>query len=309
MQHLPLNGEKGGKGSVWADYSRSEFLEIEKRGVSKAHLNEFERSELPLYREADGWVTLLLFDIKLGERLEKERVHAYLKDGSIFTVNCAVYFEQFKKDASGKQTAEDALSFVILELTERNELALEEIERQIDEAEEKLLRKNTMPVEKFLAIKRTILSMNKIFWHERDMLFFIRHSPDLSIGEAARSNLDEAHASLLYSIDMNGTFREILTDALDVYHTMMSNRINASIKQLTVVTVILAIVSAVTGIPNTIATIFGIPYFPISASQKIMVLFGADIYPWDIILMLLVLGSVVPTFVLYWWWNKVKGKD
>lgn len=291
---------------VWIDLGDKESDVLQEFGLSRALFRSMNRSELPLYREFNNIVCLLAFNLRLDNSLAKERLHLYVTKEFVITVNCRRYMDAFRQLGKSSATPEDVMCFVLLEVSEDNERVIEAVEERIDGVEEKLIRRHEIHVEGLLGLKRTILAMNKIFWHERDMLFYLRHCAALEFSEEARVELDEAHNSLLYCIDLNGTFREILTDSLDVYHTVLSNKINFAIKRLTVVTVILAIVATVTSIPNTIATIFGIPYFPINPQTKLAELLGFDIFTWDLIVILIVVGAVVPSFVLFWWWNRVK---
>ncbi len=214
--------------------------------------------------------------------------------------------EAFAQLGKGETSAESALCYLLLTLSEANERLMEELELRAEGIQDKLIRKHEMHVSEVLSFKRTILSVNKVLWHTREILFYLRHCGILEFNPSDRAQLDEAHNSLLYCVDLNSTFREVLTDSLDVYHTIVSNKINKAIKRLTVITVVLAIIATITSIPNTIATILGIPYFPIDAKAKIAEVFGVGIYPWDLILLLLMLGSAIPSYMLFWWWDKVQ---
>ncbi len=301
-----LRKERKKRERIWVDISDKESDVLQEFGLTRALFKAMNRSELPLYREFNSIVCLLAFNLRLNNNLAKERLHLYVTKEFIITVNCRRYMDAFRQLGKESATPEDVMCFILLEVSEDNERVIEAVEDKIDGVEEKLIRRHEIHVESLLALKRTILAMNKIFWHERDLLFYLRHCTALELSNEARVELDEAHNSLLYCIDLNGTFREILTDSLDVYHTVLSTKINFAIKRLTVVTVILAIVATVTSIPNTIATIFGIPYFPINPQTKLAELFGFEIFTWDLIVILIVVGAVVPSFVLFWWWNRVK---
>jgi Mg2+ and Co2+ transporter CorA len=297
---------KGAKGPVWVDIDPKESDVLQEFGVTKAIFSEMSRGELPFYREFNEIICMLLLEVKLNATITKEKLQVYVTRDFILTINCRKYMEQFAKSGRTKATPEAAMGFILIGLSETNERIVEAVEKKIEGVEERLIKNRDVYVEGLLSTKRTIFAINKIFWHERDLLSFIRHSRLLNQSAESMAQLDEAHNSLLYCIDMNGNFREILTDSLDVYHTIISNKINSAIKKLTVVTVILAIIATVTSIPNTLATIFGIPYFPIKPDAKLAVLLGVDIFPWDIILVLIILGSLVPSILIYLWWNRVK---
>ncbi|MEW6329685.1 MAG: CorA family divalent cation transporter, partial [Candidatus Micrarchaeota archaeon] len=239
---VALKKERKKRERIWVDLNERESDVLQEFGITRALFRAMNRSELPLYREFNGIVCLLAFNLRLNNNLAKERLHIYVTKEFVVTVNCRRYMDAFRQLGKESATPEDVMCFILLEVSEDNERVVEAVEDKIDGVEEKLIRRHEIHVEGLLALKRTILAINKVFWHERDMLFYLRHCTALEFGSEARVELDEAHNSLLYCIDLNGTFREILTDSLDVYHTVLSTKINFAIKKLTVVTVILAIV-------------------------------------------------------------------
>jgi Mg2+ and Co2+ transporter CorA len=52
-----------------------------------------------------------------------------------------------------------------------------------------------------------------------------------------------------------------MTDAINVYLSAISNKINSAIKALTIVIFYLTVITTVTSFPNTVATFFGISQF------------------------------------------------
>jgi magnesium transporter len=72
---------------------------------------------------------------------------------------------------------------------------------------------------------------------------------------------DTTHEYLTRQIDIVETYREILSDAINAYLSTVSNRINRSIRSLTLVMFYLTIITTITSFPNTVATFFGISQF------------------------------------------------
>ena len=77
----------------------------------------------------------------------------------------------------------------------------------------------------------------------------------------ARVLFDTTHEELTRQVDIVETYREILSDTINVHLSAISNKINLSIKGLTVIIFYLTIVTTVTAFPNTVATFFGISQF------------------------------------------------
>ncbi|MFH0817701.1 MAG: CorA family divalent cation transporter [Candidatus Micrarchaeota archaeon] len=293
-------------GAIWVDMHESEIASLHEFGITNALFRTIKASELPIYYEFNKTVSLLLLKLKFDGAITKERIYIFARNGQLITINCRKQLEVFSQIGKGEPSIESALCFLLVSLTESNERLMEELELKVEGIQDRLIRKHDMQVDQVLSSKRMILSVNKVLWHEREIIFYLRHCSILDFGQAERAQLDEAHNSVLYCVDLNSTYREILTDSLDVFHTIVSNKINTAIKKLTIVTIVLAIIATITSIPNTIATIFGIPYFPIKPDTKVAIIFGYELFPWDIIVLLLVLGSVVPSMLLYVWWQKMK---
>jgi Mg2+ and Co2+ transporter CorA len=109
--------------------------------------------------------------------------------------------------------------------------------------------------------KLDMISFNKILWYERGLIFNLHKCGDSCMAAKARTLFDTTHEDLTRQIDIVETYREILSDAINVHLSAISNKINLSIKSLTIVIFYLTIVTTITSFPNTIATFFGIAQF------------------------------------------------
>ena len=106
-----------------------------------------------------------------------------------------------------------------------------------------------------------MVRFNKILWYERGLVFNLRKCSDDCMPAKVRALFDTTHEDLTRQIDIVETYREILSDAINVHLSAVSNKINLSIQGLTVVIFYLTIVTTLTSFPNTIATFFGISQF------------------------------------------------
>ncbi len=163
---------------------------------------------------------------------------------------------------------------------------LEWFEEQTIDLEDRIIGKPSQQLlREVLRLKAKIISFNKLLWYERGALFSLKKTSLSYVSSETAELFDDVHDDLVRQIDIVETFREILSDSLDAYLSTISNRINLSIRELTVVVLYLTIISTITVFPNTIATIFGIPTF------------GSSTNPW-IIIGLLVVSTVVPAIWL-----------
>jgi Mg2+ and Co2+ transporter CorA len=152
--------------------------------------------------------------------------------------------------------------FIIDEIIDGHYMHLEKLESLTSEMEELVVEK-TLPstLKRIFKLKSQMISFNKTLWYERGLIFSLRTCSDNCMPPKVRSLFDITHEDLTRQIDIVETYREIMSDAINVHLSAISNKINLSIQGLTVVIFYLTIVTTLTSFPNTIATFFGISQF------------------------------------------------
>jgi len=152
--------------------------------------------------------------------------------------------------------------FIIDEIIADHYIHIEKLEEVTSKIEEEVLEKNSSETLKHIfKLKTNMVRFNKILWYERGLVFNLRKCSDDCMPTKVRSLFDTTHEDLTRQIDIVETYREILSDAINVHLSAVSNKINLSIQGLTVVIFYLTIVTTLTSFPNTIATFFGISQF------------------------------------------------
>ena len=152
--------------------------------------------------------------------------------------------------------------FIIDEIIADHYIHIEKLEEVTSKIEEEVLEKNSSETLKHIfKLKTNMVRFNKILWYERGLVFNLRKCSDDCMPAKVRSLFDTTHEDLTRQIDIVETYREILSDAINVHLSAVSNKINLSIQGLTVVIFYLTIVTTLTSFPNTIATFFGISQF------------------------------------------------
>jgi Mg2+ and Co2+ transporter CorA len=153
--------------------------------------------------------------------------------------------------------------YIIDEIIADNYHQIEKLEDLTAEIEEEVLENTSQEtLKKIFSLKSNMVSFNKILWYERGIIFDIRKSGDTSsLSAKSRALFDTTHDDLTRQIDIVETYREILSDAINVHLSATSNKINLSIQGLTIVIFYLTIVTTLTSFPNTVATFFGISQF------------------------------------------------
>jgi Mg2+ and Co2+ transporter CorA len=147
-----------------------------------------------------------------------------------------------------------------------------------------------------------LLQMSRRFWGSSKVLFSIKNDlTPIQVDETLLRLFDDVHDTCIYQIQIVGTQREVLTGALTIYETVLANRLaaisntlNISIKKLTYIMMLLTGIATVLTVPNTIATVFGIPYFEGLAGNS------------SLILGILGLSLLLPIIWFYKYWKKVR---
>jgi|YelNatPaOPRAMG01_1025707.scaffolds.fasta_scaffold44087_2 magnesium transporter len=152
--------------------------------------------------------------------------------------------------------------FLIDEIVANHYDQLEKLEGLTSQIEEEVVEK-TKPetLKRIFKLKSNMIRFNKTLWYERGLIFNLRKCGDTCMAAKARALFDTTHEDLTRQIDIVETYREILSDAINVHLSAISNKINLSIQGLTVVIFYLTVVTTVTSFPNTVATFFGISQF------------------------------------------------
>jgi len=168
--------------------------------------------------------------------------------------------------------------YILDEIVEDHFIHLEEIEANTVSLEEEVLEETGKDIlRKVFSLKANLVSFNKILWYERGLIFNLKNCSANWCPTRSRSLFDTTHEYLTRQIDIVETYREILSDAINAHLSTTSNKINTSIRRLTLVMFYLTIVTTLTSFPNTIATFFGISQFGSTHSVIIFVALIASI--------------------------------
>ncbi len=178
--------------------------------------------------------------------------------------------------------------YLLDEIIDYNFTHLEKLEELVADLEEEIMEKvDADSIKKVFSLKSHMVSFNKILWYERGVIFNLRKTQAAYFTEKVRKLFDTAHEFMTRQIDIVETFREIMTDAINVYLSAISNKINSAIKALTIVIFYLTVITTLTSFPNTVATFFGISQF---GHTDAMIVFAA-----------IILSIIIP---LLWLWNR-----
>ncbi len=127
---------------------------------------------------------------------------------------------------------------------------LERIDDAIDELEDAIvLAPDDEQLQRVFHLKRALVTLRRIITPQRDLaartIDEIAELPGLDPG--TRDYFRDVYDHLIRVSDMVDSYRDLLTSAMDVYLSTVSNRLNAIVKQLTLVATVFLPITALTG--------------------------------------------------------------
>lgn len=125
---------------------------------------------------------------------------------------------------------------------------LEHYGESIDELELKVLSQKGVSSGEIFATKRELLQLRRAVWPQRDLLAQLLREDSPLIQPDTRIYLRDTYDHAVQIMDMVETFREIASSLMDLLMTITSNRLNETMKVLTVVSSIFLPMTFVAGI-------------------------------------------------------------
>jgi magnesium transporter len=135
------------------------------------------------------------------------------------------------------------------------------------------------------ALKRDLVNLRKAIWPHRDMLAVLQREADDLIEANTRDYVRDAYDHVVRIIDLTEALRDVASDLMNTYLTMVSNRMNEVMKVLTIV--------ATTFIPlSFIAGLYGMNFDRSISRWNMPELGWVFGYPAALLLMLAVAGGM-----------------
>ncbi|MGO9344253.1 MAG: magnesium/cobalt transporter CorA [Acidimicrobiales bacterium] len=127
---------------------------------------------------------------------------------------------------------------------------LSKLDDEIDRVEDAIFKSPTdEQLQQLFAMKRELIAMRKVITPMRDMLGAVFTGVVELPGFTADTSgwLRDAYDHMIRISDLVDSYRDLLTGAMDVYLSTVSNRLNSVMKQLTVIATIFLPLTFVTG--------------------------------------------------------------
>ncbi len=103
-------------------------------------------------------------------------------------------------------------------------------------------------MDRLFAAKRALLLLRRVAAPQRDMMNILMRHDSVQVGESLRAYFRDIYDHLLRITEQIDTHRDLLASALDIYLSLISNRLNEIVKVLTIITAVFASLAVISGI-------------------------------------------------------------
>ncbi len=131
---------------------------------------------------------------------------------------------------------------------------LEELDDELEEIEDKIFVKSDAKlISRLFALKRKLVEIRRVIMPMRDILNSLSRRDYKYIDQKTSIYFRDVYDHLLRLTDMTDTMRDLVTNAMEGYLSVISNNLNVIMKQLTAITVIVML-------PTLLASIYGMNF-------------------------------------------------
>ncbi len=119
----------------------------------------------------------------------------------------------------------------------------------IDEAENELLSSPSMDdLNNMRRMKRDLIYIHKSVWPLREVVARMERDAGTLIADATQPYIRDAYSHIIQIIDTTETYRELLSGLMDLYLSMVSNKMNEIMKVLTIISTIFIPLTFIAGV-------------------------------------------------------------
>jgi magnesium transporter len=205
--------------------------------------------------------------------------------GHIDAVDYEVLADRMRRQVFSRQRGASFIAYHICEwLVETLQPALEKLDDRIDALEDQVvLGTGAAPMQELFGLKRDLVDLRRRVAPLRDVMQRLGSHGVLFVEPETEVYFRDVHDDVRRVIEILDTYRDILSSALDLHLSSVSNRLNKAMKQLTVVATMFMPLSFIVGLFGT---------------NFVNMPFGSLF--WFVMMFVLLLASVA-TMLIYSW--------
>ncbi len=158
-------------------------------------------------------------------------------------------WEACRRDFRHTQRGADHLLYKIIDFVVAAYMPIvEKIDKEIDEIEDKIFEKpDSKILENLFALKRNLLSMRRVLTPQREVLNKLARDDYRVVDPNDQVFFRDVYDHLVRLHDLNESMRDLVGGALDMYLSVINNRLNEVMKTLTVITSVFMPISFIAG--------------------------------------------------------------
>jgi magnesium transporter len=256
-----------------------------------------KRGQRPKLDHYDEHSMVVAYEAVAGDRPTTSEIHLFVSPRWLVSVHWTptpaldAARSRFRAAADERTDTAGELLYVLLDAAVDSYFpVLDAISDRIDGLEDRVVEDAANPgtLVEILALKRDLLELRRVLAPMRDVANeLIRHDTTL-IRKAALPYYQDLYDHLVRVLDQLDLYRDLLATVLDVRMAAVGNDLNAIMKRLTAITVILMV-------PTLIAGIYGMNF---DVMPELAWPFG---YPFAILLMVAAAGAAITFFSRRGW--------
>jgi len=217
-------------------------------------VNVHQRAKLEEYGEV---LFLVLRMATCRDRVCTEQLSMFIGKGFILTFQEGEPGDSFDRvrqrmrDGGGKmrQQGADYLAYALIDAVIDNYYpVLETLAERIDTLEDSVLEVQGRHImDELHAVKSDLLTLRRAIWPLRDAVALLSRETEV-FTDSTRVYLRDCYDHVVQIVDLVETYRELTADLRDLYMSSMSNRINETMRVLTIIATIFIPLTFITSI-------------------------------------------------------------
>ncbi len=234
-------------------------LLAEAYGLQKIHMDQVIRTALvPKAQTYPQYVFIIWFFLEkfeAGKSIRSAPFSLFLGKGFLITVHRAEIdmlnqvWDIFAADPAQLAGGSFRPFYRLMsEATYSGLPVLEDLDTEIDSIEDDFLKTpGDDQLARLSTAKHNLLDIKKIFFFESTTIYMLSNDGTV-FGPEDRRYMEDLHQTLLYLVDMADTYRDVITGAIDLHLSAISNRLNEVMKRLTVIATIFMPLTFIAGV-------------------------------------------------------------
>ena len=212
----------------------------------------------PKMEDYDGFTHLVVHGAQAFQTADTVEVHVFYSAAHVVTVHRGggALFDDVReclgrhRQAVGSTPAASVLYLVVDRLVDSYFPVLSQFDDRIDDLEDAILKRPTeAQLGELFAMKQALVGLRKVVTPQRDMFASLVSGVHNLEGIRAEDEryFRDLYDHLIRVSDLVDSYRDLLTGAMDTHISIVSNRLNVVMKQLTIIATIFLPLSYLTG--------------------------------------------------------------